>query len=127
MSDKIFIFIFILIFAYFGICLNIRPYKKARKLIAKWADDNGYRVIEKEKKIGFNTGPYIFGGYTAIHKIVIVDKYYKTRTAWTKTGKYFWPFSNAFKAKIEKPWTEDTLKDRQPNKGVAQRRGKPRA
>ncbi len=107
MSDTVIIVIPILIFTYFAIWLIFRPYKKAHKLIEKWANDNGYKVIEKEKKIGFDTGPYIFGGYTAIHKIVVVDKNNKRRIAWSKTGKYFWPFSNDFKAKIEKLWSED--------------------
>ncbi len=106
MSDTLIIIIVVLIFTYFAIWLIIHPYKKAHKLIEKWANDNGYKVISKEKKIGFNTGPYIFGGYTAIHKVAIVDEENKRRIVWTKTGNYLWPFSNAFKVKIEKLWTE---------------------
>ena len=101
MSYTIIIVTFILIFTVFAIWLIFRPYKKAHKLIDKWANDNGYRIIEKEKKIGFDTGPYIFGGYTAIHKIKIFDQDNKRKIVWTKTGNYFWPFSNSFKFKIE--------------------------
>lgn len=101
MSGIATIIVFIVIFSYFGIWLNIKPYRKANKLIEKWAHDNGYEVLEKRKKIGFDTGPYTFGGYTAIHKILIVDRNGCKRKAWTKTGNYMWPFSCSFRVHIE--------------------------
>jgi len=102
MSGTVIIVTFIVIFVYCGIWLIIRPYRKANELIEKWANENGYIILDKRKKFGFNTGPYLFGGYTAIHKILIVDANGSKKKVWTRTGNYFWPFSNAFKIHLEK-------------------------
>ena len=105
--DAIFILaIFIIVFGYFGVWLSIRPYLKANHFIEKWANENGFKVLEKKKKFGWDTGPYAFGGCTAIHQLVVLDKDDKRRKVWTKTGSYFWPFSNSFKVYTENIWTE---------------------
>ncbi|MCP3933257.1 MAG: hypothetical protein GY705_29655 [Bacteroidetes bacterium] len=57
----------------FGVYLQVRPYRKAKLQIEKWANENNYMIHRKEKKIGLNTGPFIFGGWTAIYKVSVGD------------------------------------------------------
>ena len=75
-----------------GVYLILRPYRKAKILINKWASDNNFEVIKKERKIGFDTGPFIFGGWTAIYKVVVKEPEGRIKTLYTKTGAYFGPF-----------------------------------
>jgi hypothetical protein len=95
-QDVIFPILLLSIFLFLGIYLALRPYKKAKVLIEKWAKDNNYKVHRQERKIGFDTGPFIFGGWTAIYKVSIEDQDGIKKTVWTRTGRYFSPFSNEF-------------------------------
>jgi hypothetical protein len=94
--EIIFPIVFLLILSCFGIYLILRPYRNAKVLIAKWASDNDYKIYKKERKIGFDTGPFVFGGWTAIYKVVIEDQSGIKQTFWTRTGSYLWPFSDNF-------------------------------
>jgi len=76
--------------------LILRPYRKAKVLIAEWASDNDYKIYRTERIIGFDIGPFIFGGWTAIYKVVIEDQKGRKKTFWTRTGSYLWPFSDNF-------------------------------
>lgn len=101
-QDVIFPILLLLLFLCLGIYLIVRPYKKAKVLIEKWANDNNYKVHSQERKIGLDTGPFIFGGWTAIHKVTIEDQKGIQKTFWTKTGRYLFPFSNEFEVKDSK-------------------------
>ena len=96
LHEIIFPIVLLLILTCFGIYLIFRPYRNAKVLIAKWASDNDYKIYKKECKIGFDTGPFIFGGWTAIYKVVIEYESGVKKIFWTKTGSYLWPFSDNF-------------------------------
>jgi hypothetical protein len=101
-QDVLFSILLLLLFLSLGIYLVIRPYKKAKALIEEWANDNNYKIHRLERKTGFDTGPFIFGGWTAIYKVSIKDRGGNLRTFWTRTGRYLIPFSNDFIVKDDK-------------------------
>jgi hypothetical protein len=101
-QDVIYPILLLLLFLSLCIYLIVRPYKKAKALIKEWANDKDYKIHRQERKTGLDTGPFIFGGWTAIYKVTIKDRGGNIKTFWTKTGRYLLPFSNAFIVKDDK-------------------------
>jgi hypothetical protein len=81
--------------------------RRSKIILKKWADENGFDIVEKRQRYMFFTGPFRFwtnGRNQVVYFLRIRDRGGHERSGWARCGAYFGGvfFSN----KIEIRWDE---------------------
>ena len=63
-------------------------YSRSRKLVRKWADENGYTLLKMEHRL-FRKGPFLLTGRNqAVFKVVVRDESGLQQTGWVRCGSW---------------------------------------
>ena len=74
--------------AFFAIAAH---YSKARAMLDRWADRNGFRILRVERR-DFRRGPFFWstGRGQVVYHIVVVDQHGSRRSGYVRCGSWFW-------------------------------------
>jgi hypothetical protein len=88
MEQQINTILFILILYSTFILRGIYAHRKANRVIATWAQQNGYIILEK-KYLPHRTGPFWATDSQCIFN-VLVDDHGRQRSCWLRVGNWLW-------------------------------------
>jgi len=82
-------------------------YRRAKIILQKWADDQGYEIIRKKQRYLIFTGPFKFWTNSRnqiIYQLTVRDRDGHERSGWARCGSYWGGVF--FSDKIEVRWDE---------------------
>ena len=79
---------------------------RARYMLARWARSEGFRVVERKRRV-FNTGPFVWAwlGHAAVFWVVLEDCEHRRRSGWVKCGRYW---GGLLSSNVEVAWQDRT-------------------
>ena len=65
-------------------------YGRSAAILQKWADDDGYQIVEKELRHFFK-GPFFFTASKnqTVYRVTVIDKAGQERSGWVKCGGWW--------------------------------------
>ena|SRR5437868_2077655 len=77
---------------------------RSQSILQKWADVNGYQIVEKERRT-FLKGPFFWSSSKSqiIFRVVVRDEQGYTRSGWVRCGSWWW---GLFTDDVDVRWDE---------------------
>jgi hypothetical protein len=80
----------IVLVAAFLIMITRWHYRRSAAILQKWADDNGYQIVEKELRHFFK-GPFFFTAskHQTVYRVTVCDEAGQERSGWVVCGGWW--------------------------------------
>jgi hypothetical protein len=64
---------------------------RSAAILQKWADDNGYQILQKDYRHFFR-GPFFFttSRHQTVYRVTVCDKTGQERSGWVRCGGWWW-------------------------------------
>jgi hypothetical protein len=74
----------------FVLCLVVLPVWRSRVLLRRWAERNGFEIVEKQFRY-FRQGPFFWtaSGRQIVYRILVADRSAGRRKGWARCGSWW--------------------------------------